>query len=131
MRVLLDTHALIWASVTPERLSRTAANILQDRRNELHVSVASIWEISIKLSKPRNLLTLPGSWSERTEAYMREWGLIWLPIGLEHCRAVGVLPWRRHRDPFDRMLIAQAQVEGLRILTEDQVFRSYGVQVAW
>jgi PIN domain nuclease of toxin-antitoxin system len=128
---LLDTHALIWASVTPERLSTAASDILRDRRNELHVSIASVWEISIKLSKPQNLLALPAGWIERTESYMSEWGLMWLPIRLEHCQAVRLLRWRRHRDPFDRMLVAQAQVEGLSILTGDKSFHSYPVKVAW
>lgn len=131
MRVLLDTHALIWASVTQDRLSEVASRILQDRRNELYVSIASVWEISIKLSKPQNLLTLPPGWSEGTEKYMTNWGLSWLPIRLEHCRAVRALPWRRHRDPFDRMLIAQAQVEKLRIMSRDESLRGYGVTVVW
>ncbi len=131
MRVLLDTHALIWASVTPERLSSVASGILRNRRNELHVSIVSIWEISIKVSKPQNVLTLPRAWSELTETYMNEWGLNLLPIRLEHCQAVQALPWRRHRDPFDRMLIGQAQVEDLRILSQDEEFRSYRVKVTW
>ena len=131
MRGLLDTHALIWASVTPERLSVAATKILQDRRNELYISLASIWEISIKVSKPQNLLTLPKGWDERTDAYMAQWGLNWLPIRLDHCRAVRALPWHHHGDPFDRMLIAQAQVEKLSILTADPDFRKYDVKVVW
>ena len=131
MKALLDTHALIWASVAPERLGSRAAEILQDRRNELHVSIASLWEISIKVSKPPHMLTLPAGWNERTEAYMAQWGLNWLPIRLDHCRAVRALPWRRHRDPFDRMLVAQAQVEQLSILSSDPHFKQYGVKIIW
>jgi PIN domain nuclease of toxin-antitoxin system len=131
VRGLLDTHTLIWASVTPERLGAAATKVLQDRRNELYVSLATIWEMSIKVSKPQNLLTLPERWNERTEAYMAEWGLNWLPIRLDHCRAVSVLPWHRHRDPFDRMLIAQARVEELSILTADPRFKQYDVKVVW
>lgn len=131
MRCLLDTHALIWASVTPERLGAAAAKILQDRRNDLYVSLATMWEISVKVSKPQNLLTLPRGWSERTDDYMAEWGLSWLPIRLDHCRAVRALPWGRHRDPFDRMLIAQAQVEELSIVTADPDFKKYDIKVVW
>ena len=131
MKALLDTHALIWASVTPERLGTRAAEILQDRRNDVHVSIASVWEISIKASKPQSMLILPAGWDKRTEAYMAEWGLSWLPIRLDHCRAVRALPWRQHRDPFDRMLIAQAQVEQLSILSADPHFKRYDVKVIW
>jgi PIN domain nuclease of toxin-antitoxin system len=131
VRGLLDTHTLIWASVTPERLGAAATKILQDRANELYVSLVSMWEISVKVSKPKNLLTLPHGWNEKTEDYMAEWGLSWLPIRLDHCRAVGALPWRRHRDPFDRMLIAQAQVEQLSIVTADPDFKKYDVKVVW
>jgi PIN domain nuclease of toxin-antitoxin system len=131
LRVLLDTHTLIWASVTPERLGRKAAQILQDRNHELHVSIASMWEISVKLSKPQHMLTLPAGWDQRTEAYMAQWGLNWLPIRLEHCRVLRSLPWSDHRDPFDRMLIAQAQAEELSILSADRRFRKYDVKVIW
>jgi hypothetical protein len=61
---LLDTHALIWASITPERLGVRAARVLQEQRHELYVSVASFWEISIKVSKPQHVLTLPAGWEE-------------------------------------------------------------------
>jgi PIN domain nuclease of toxin-antitoxin system len=97
VKALLDTHALIWASVTPERLGRRAAKVLQDLRNELYVSIASLWEISIKLSKPQNFLTLPRGWDARTEAYMESQ---LLPIRMNHCHAVRALAWRRHRDPL-------------------------------
>ncbi len=130
MRLLLDTHALIWASITPERLSIAAARQLQDARNELHISIATWWEISIKVSKPQAILTLPPGWEQRTESYLATWGINWLPVRIEHCRAVRALPWA-HRDPFDRMLIAQAQVERLGILTIDKQFKDYDVKVVW
>ena len=128
MRLLLDTHALIWASITPERLSATARRQLQDIHNELHVSLATWWEISIKASKPQAILTLPAGGEERTESYIAGWALNWLPVRTEHCRALRALPWL-HRDPFDRMLIAQAQVERLGIVTIDKQFKSYDVKV--
>jgi PIN domain nuclease of toxin-antitoxin system len=131
VRALLDTHALIWASITPERLGVRAARVLQEQRHELYVSVASFWEISIKVSKPQHVLTLPAGWEERTEAYMAQWDLNWLPIRLAHCQAVRGLPWGRHRDPFDRMLIAQARVEGLAIVTSDPAFQDYNVKLVW
>lgn len=131
MRLLLDTHVLLWASVTPERLSPTVARHLQQPRNELHVSLASWWEISIKASKPNGVLTLPRRWEEQTERYMAEWDISWLQVRVEHCRAVRNLPWRAHRDPFDRMLIAQAQVERLGLLSIDREFEGYDVKVVW
>ncbi|MGH8164174.1 MAG: type II toxin-antitoxin system VapC family toxin [Rhodanobacteraceae bacterium] len=131
MRALLDTHTLIWASVAADRLGKQAREILQDGRNELHVSLASFWEIGIKMSKPQSKLALPANWDQQTDAYVRESGWHWLSIRVDHCRAVRALPWRRHRDPFDRMLIAQAQVERLAILTSDKSFGQYDVPVVW
>lgn len=77
------------------------------------------------------MLTLPRGWEEQTESYLAAWDVRWLQIGLEHCRAVRALPWRAHRDPFDRMLIAQAQVEGLSLLSIDREFEGYDVRVVW
>jgi hypothetical protein len=85
LKALLDTHTLIWTSVTPERLGKKAAKILQDRNNELHVNIASMWEISIKVSKPQHILTLPAGWDQRTEAYM---GGVWPELVADSTRSL-------------------------------------------
>ena len=108
MRLLLDTHALLWAIGDPERLRDAARSALWDAGNEVLVSVASIWEIGIKRALGK--LTTPDDLGPHLEAADFDP----LPISLEHARVAGSLPMH-HRDPFDRMLIAQAQLESLTI----------------
>jgi PIN domain nuclease of toxin-antitoxin system len=122
VRLLLDTHALLWAIGDPERLRDAARTALWDAGNEVRVSVASIWEIGIKRGLGK--LTAPDDLGPHLEAANFEP----LLISLEHARAAGLLP-PHHRDPFDRMLIAQAQLESLTIVTRDARFVPYGVQL--
>jgi PIN domain nuclease of toxin-antitoxin system len=126
MRLLLDTHCLLWARAAPARLSKDARAALTDSRHQLFVSVASIWEIVIKHALGRlELARAPESLVPRLIAATQA---VTLPIEPSHALRVARLP-PHHRDPFDRILIAQAQVEGLTILTADQRFSAYHVEV--
>jgi len=118
MRILLDTHLVLWALAAPERLPGTAHRLIE--RADVYVSAASIWEISIKTSlgklsaDPREVL-----------AALDPAGFLTLPISAEHAARVADLP-PVHRDPFDRLLVAQALCEPMRLLTMDTVLAGYG-----
>lgn len=118
MRVLLDTHLLLWALSKPSKLS--AATRKRIIAAEVYVSAASIWEISIK-SGAGKLSADP----DRVLAAIEPAGFILLPISSEHAAKVAQLPLL-HKDPFDRMLVAQASVEPMLLLTNDEVLRGYG-----
>ncbi|HEX6689055.1 MAG TPA: type II toxin-antitoxin system VapC family toxin [Solirubrobacterales bacterium] len=120
MRLLLDTQVLIWVLANPERLPAATADALETYENQVLVSVASPWEISIKTA----LGKLPPI--DDLELLMADKHFELLPISLSHTAAVASLP-HHHRDPFDRMLIAQAQVEGLTLVTSDREIRRYPV----
>jgi PIN domain nuclease of toxin-antitoxin system len=117
---LLDTHALLWALLAPRRLSPTAADAIEDGANEVFVSVVSAWEIEIKRAKGKLLISMPLSEALSEQRFKT------LPVALPYVLAVESLP-RRHRDPFDRMLIAQAQLEGMTLVTSDREVRHYPV----
>jgi PIN domain nuclease of toxin-antitoxin system len=122
VRLLLDSHAFIWAYEVPSELSLTARTAIGDAANERFVSMASLWEIAIKSSIGK--LSLRDDLARAVEHL----ALVPLPIRLEHVRRVQSLPLH-HRDPFDRMLIAQAIEEGLTIVTRDRHVRRYDVPV--
>ncbi len=122
MRLLLDTNALIWTLADPGRLCAHAAGAIRDESNEVFVSVVSAWEIGIKRAKGK--LELPPD----LEPMIAEKKFDPLPVTLRHALAVESLPLR-HRDPFDRMLIAQAQLEGMTLVTSDREIRDYPVAV--
>lgn len=126
MKVLVDTQCWLWMSASPERLSSRARAVVQTTANELYLSAASAWEIAIKhaLGKLRLPETPERFVPSRVDA-LRMWPL---SIELNHALRVAALP-PHHRDPFDRMLVAQAQLEGLPILTADPVFGRYDVDV--
>ena len=121
MRLLLDTHILIWACATPERLSDAAREALTEPRNDAFVSAASAWEIAIKRALGR--LEFPVAQFDRV---LREMGFTALPMSIAHGVAAGDLP-RHHDDPFDRMLVAQACTEGLILMSGDAQVRRYDV----
>lgn len=121
-RLLLDTHILLWWLTDDDSLAGQAKESICDGRNEVYVSAATTWEISIK--KALGKLDAP----EDMETIVEEERFLKLPISLYHGQVAGNLPFH-HRDPFDRMLIAQAQAEGLTIVTSDQVFLKYGVKM--
>ena len=126
MRILLDTQCWLWMAAFPERLSPRTRELVETTEHELFLSAASAWEIAIKHS--RGKLRLP----EPPERYVmsRCDRLRTEPLPIDHAHAlrVSALP-SHHRDPFDRMLVAQAQIEGLPILTSDAVFRQYDVDI--
>ena len=128
MRALFDTHALIWWFSDDSSLPPTIREIIADTDNTLLVSAASAWEIAIKhrLGKLRKVADLVSDFSGRIE---RE-GFQLLPISAEHGIRAGLLPGL-HKDPFDRMLIAQAQAENIPIVSNEAVFETYRVRRLW
>jgi len=128
VKSLIDTHALLWFAAGSRSLSTAARRRIEDSRHERCVSVASIWEISIKLSLGK--LRLDVELSELVAQDVLGAGLTLLDVRAEHAVAVAQLPFH-HRDPFDRMLAAQAIVEGLDVVTADRVFAKYGVKRIW
>ncbi len=128
MRLLLDAHALIWAVDDPTRLGKEAANALRDSKNELLVSTGTAWELSIKISLNKLTLSLPFlQWM--TTAVDDLNGQI-LPITFEHADKQSSLHYH-HRDPFDRLLAAQAKVEGLLLVSGDLIFDQYAISRLW
>lgn len=128
MRLLLDTHAFIWMFDEPERLSPKAHALLADGDNDLLLSVASVWEMQIKVQAGK--LKLAVSLGELVEGQRQTNGMEVLPVGLEHVLALEALP-AHHKDPFDRLLVAQANVEGASLVSRDPVFSSYPVNLIW
>lgn len=128
MKYLLDSHALLWFLDDPSRLSPRATDVIVNPDNALFFSVAGYWEICIKISIGR--LSLLADWDGTIRRHMTENQIQWLPIHPDHARAVADLPFH-HRDPFDRMLIAQSRVEQITILSRDSAFAAYDVAVLW
>lgn len=116
MNLLLDTHLLLWAAGNPDRLSETARTLIIDENNTLFFSAASVWEIVIKSGLGRNDFSVDPNLFRRS---LHDNGYIELPILSQHVLAVSHLP-DLHKDPFDRMLLAQAQSEGFLLLTADE-----------
>ena len=120
MNVLLDTHVALWWLVDPDVLTDQARDVIGDGRNRVLLSAASVWEASIKAAAGK--LGMPETFDEAAEAV----GMEELPVSARHARRAARLP-PLHRDPFDRMLVAQALVEGLVIVTRDAQVRQYAV----
>ncbi len=121
MRLLLDTHALVWALSDIPRLTENTRAAIADPHNDVFVSAITAWEITVKRIKGR--ITAPDNLSSVIE----ECGFEHLPLTFFHAEQAGLLPMH-HRDPFDRLLIAQAQAEGLIFVTRDRHIRRYGVR---
>lgn len=121
MKLLLDTHLLLWAAGMPERLSAPARAIIEARDSELFFSVASLWEIAIKRGVGRTDFQVDPRLLRRG---LLDNGYSELPIASEHAVAIDSLP-PLHRDPFDRLLVAQATVEGITLLTSDSLVAQY------
>jgi len=128
MRYLLDTHTFVWWDMDAKRLSPKVFGILEDDANELFLSIASVWEIQIKQQVGK--LRLPAPLPEIVEKQQTENEIGLLLVTLPHVFDLDHLPLH-HRDPFDRVLIAQARVENLILLSDDAVFAQYPVQVMW
>jgi len=121
MNLLLDTHILLWAAGQPERLSREALDLLEDRQNQLLFSAASLWEITIKRGLGREDFQVDPHLLRRG---LFDNGYHELPITSAHAVAVDLLP-PLHKDPFDRLLVAQADTEGALLLTSDDRVAQY------
>jgi PIN domain nuclease of toxin-antitoxin system len=121
MKLLLDTHLLLWAAGQPEKLSPTASALLHDPQNELFFSSASLWEVSIKRGLGRGDFLVDPRLLRRG---LLDNGYSELPITSEHAVAVDGLP-PIHKDPFDRILVAQAMAEGITLLTVDSTVARY------
>jgi PIN domain nuclease of toxin-antitoxin system len=122
MKLLLDTHAWLWWLSDPEQLDAEASRAIAAPENLVAVSAATVWEVANKRS--RGKLGFEGE----PVVAVAEGGFEPLPISLAHAAAAGALP-RHHPDPFDRMLIAQAQIEGLTVVTRDRAFDNYEVDL--
>ena len=121
MKVLLDTHLLLWAAGQPNRLSAAARRLIDNPRNELLFSAASIWEVAIKRGLGRSDFQVDPRLLRRS---LLDNGYSELPILSDHVVAIDSLPLI-HKDPFDRLLVAQATVEGIMLLTLDSVVAQY------
>ena len=128
MRYILDTHTFLWWITDLDLLSEHARHVIQDGDNTLYLSAASGWEIAIKARLGR--LQLPGEPEKVIPEQMSLNAIQGLPIQMGHALRVSSLP-DHHRDPFDRMLVAQSQVEELPILTADPQIAQYEVDVVW
>lgn len=128
MKILLDTHALLWWLLDDRRLSTAAREAIADPGNQVLVSSASGFEIATKHRLGK--LGIPGLEPALLPNLLQEGRFAVLPITLEHALAAGALPGP-HRDPFDRMLIAQSRVEQIPIVTQDPAFATYEVQILW
>ncbi len=128
MRLLLDTHILIWLSANPENLSQRVVSLLEDTSNSLFASIVSVWEIQIKFQIGKLTINLP--LPQLIEDQKQTNGLQILPIELGHVYTLNSLP-NHHRDPFDRIIAAQAIFEKMPLLSIDEIFDAYPVERLW
>lgn len=128
MRVLLDTHALLWWLAGDRSLSLKARRAIADEANEIFVSAASAWEVStkVRIGKLPNAGPLAVDFARE----VRQQGFTGLPISLEHAQVAGALQ-SEHRDPFDRMLIAQSREEMMALVSNESLFDAFGVRRIW
>ena len=128
MKYLLDTHVFLWMISEEKRLSQSAVNAIMNPDSELFFSMASYWEICIKLSIDK--LKLKRNWPQIFEREMTRNGIQWLAIKPEHTRGVVDLPWH-HRDPFDRLIVSQCSTEKIICITVDENIRKYSIKSLW
>jgi PIN domain nuclease of toxin-antitoxin system len=126
MKLLLDTHVFLWLNDDPNKLSPASRLVCDDPANSLYISLTSIWEIQIKHQLGKLQFDLP--WQDMLKVQQQDNGMILLPIEISHIAALENLP-PVHRDPFDRLLIAQAIQENMTLLSADSVFAHYPVPV--
>jgi PIN domain nuclease of toxin-antitoxin system len=126
--ILLDTHVFIWLDIAPEKLSATAKRLIIDPNQVLYLSLVSVWEMQIKMQL--NKLSLHNGLRETIQAQQAINQVQLLPIRVDHVLALDMLPFH-HRDPFDRLLIAQTHIEGYTLLTNDGDIEKYDVKTVW
>jgi PIN domain nuclease of toxin-antitoxin system len=124
LKLLLDTHAALWFLSEDQRLGQNASRHLADDASQVLLSAVVVWEVAIKRSLGK--LVAP----EEYLSLLLGAGIQPLPISIDHATAVEQLPWH-HRDPFDRMLVAQASIEGAALVSQDDALRPYGVTLVW
>ncbi|MCY2943990.1 MAG: type II toxin-antitoxin system VapC family toxin [Planctomycetota bacterium] len=128
MKLLLDTHTLLWLVENNPQLSQTALDLLVDPGNELLLSPATYWELAIKISIRKYQLTDP--LADYIAEAVQLYGLTILQMDVKHAEAIVTLP-HHHKDPFDRMLIAQSIVENVALVSSDEAFDAYPIQRLW
>jgi PIN domain nuclease of toxin-antitoxin system len=128
MRYLLDTHTFLWWNMDDTQLGSFAKELISDSSNEIFLSAASAWEIAIKAARGR--LTLPEDPTRYISNRLSLHGFQALPVQIHHAAQVYKLPMH-HSDPFDRLLIAQSQVESMPLISVDADMRKYEVKVVW
>lgn len=127
MKYLLDTHAYLWWLGSPTRLSAGALEAVGDKAATVFVSMVTFWELAVKSSLGKLALSCG---VEQLESELGLDGMVLLPIKIRHCGTVSNLPFH-HRDPFDRLLVAQTMVEGLSLVSRDAQLDSYGISRVW
>ena len=128
MRLLIDTHSFLWFIAGSEHLSATARALIEDESNQVFLSVGSLWEMAIKVSLGRLQLAQP--FDVLMSENLRVNGISLLNITVGHAAEIARMPFH-HRDPFDRLLIAQARVEDMPIVGTDEAFDVYGIRRLW
>ncbi len=128
MKYLLDTHVFLWMISEEDRLSSSAVSAILNPSSELFFSMASYWEICIKVSIDK--LKLKRNWPQVFEREMNRNGIQWLAVKPEHTRGVIGLPWH-HRDPFDRLIVSQCKTEKITCITADENIRKYTIKSLW
>ena len=128
MNYLLDTHTFLWFISDDSSLSDTAKNIIQSPDNDIYLSAASVWEMAIKVSLDK--LDMPSPFAEFIDEQLEENSFKLLPIKTVHTGIVSTLEFH-HRDPFDRLIIAQSKHEDFPIIGKDQIFDAYGINQIW
>ena len=126
MKLLLDTHIFLWWADDPEKLSQAALSALQDEANEIILSVVSVWEMQIKIQLGKLKLSLPLKDLIKNQQETNQLNL--LPVELKHVLALDTLPFH-HKDPFDRLLMAQSLEEDLTLVSADSQFTPYSVKL--
>lgn len=128
MKLLLDTHTLLWFALGDTQLSSAARQLIEDPANTKFVSPAAYWEIAIKISIGKYALHEP--YETFFDRAIRQNGFLIVPIEPRHTSALTTLPWH-HRDPFDRLMVAQAMVESLTLVSTDAALDAYPIQRLW
>jgi PIN domain nuclease of toxin-antitoxin system len=128
MTYLLDTHTFLWFINDDPALSDAAKKTIESAEGALYLSVASVWEMAIKVSLER--LAMPTPFGDFIDGQLRVNNFRLLSMTTQHAEVIAALPFH-HRDPFDRLIIAQSQVEGFPVIGKDEAFDDYGVQRVW
>ena len=128
MKYLLDTHTFLWWNLDDPQLSLQSREIISNGENEIFISAASAWEIAIKTAKGR--LVLPEEPAQYLANRMSQYYFQALPVQISHAVQVYGLP-SHHADPFDRLLVAQCQLEGMPLISKDEDFQAYDLEVIW